>query len=182
MTRNAKRGLVFGTLALGLGLSGIFYLWGPLFLKPLGEPRPIAFWDQELSPQEQLRFLNRNFRIIKKLRDLPRPVLDSLREEGGTRLTMVNPRRRFEATDAISDASLPNRRLIFAGVADDTVFIHYEQGGIAHMFMLVLLRVSPQGKVEGLSRSYCGPAADLQTLRREIEQGDCNEPVPREMR
>jgi len=182
VTTNAKRGFVYGTLLLGIGLAGMYYLWGPLFSKPLGEPRRIGFANKELSPEEQLQFLGGNFRIIKNLRELPGPVLDALMEEGGTRLTMVNPGKRFEASDVIVDPSLPNRRLIFAGVEDNKVFIHYEQGGIAHMFILALLRLSPEGKIEGLSRDFCGPEADLQTLRSEIEHGNCTQAVPPEMR
>lgn len=175
MTTNAKRALVYGTLILGIGLIGTWYVWGPFFSKRLGEPRQIQFSDK-LSPQQQLQFLDGDFRIITKVRDLPRPVLEALKEEGGTRLTMVDPGRNFEATDVIYDPSLPSRRLIFAGVVDNKVFIHYEQGGIAHMFILALMRLGPEGNIEGLSRNYCGPATDLQSLRREIERGDCTSP------
>jgi hypothetical protein len=129
-----------------------------------------------------VKVFGRRFLDRENVRALPRPIVDALIEEGGSRLTMVNPGQKFEATDAISDSSLPNRRLIFAGTADNRVFLHYEQGGIAHMFILALLRVSAEGNVEPVSRSYCGLVTDLQALRTEIRNGRCSEAVPREMR
>lgn len=187
MTTNVKRALVYGILSLGIVSIGIWNFWDPFirpfFSRPLREPRQIGFLERKLSSQEQLQFLDGNFRVISRLRDLPRPVLDALREEGGTRLTMADPGRRFEATDVIYDPSLPRRRLIFGGVAASKVFLHYEQGGFAHMFLLELLRVTPQGEVLGLSRrAFCGPAVDLEGLRREIQIGHCFRGVPQQMK
>ena len=181
MSGRFKGVLRYFVLVLGIGVVSALYV-SRTHMQPLGEPRRIGYPEVELSAPDQLRFLDGDFRILKKLHELPGPVLDALREENGSRLTMVDPGRRFEATDSVIDPSLPNRRLIFAGIIGDKAFVHYEEGGIAHSFILALLRLSPQGKIEGLSRDYCGPAADLQALRREIEHGDCKDPVPREMR
>lgn len=181
MMPRTKGVLRYCILVLGIGLVWTIYFLRT-HLEPLGEPRQIVFPEAELSAPDRLRFLDGDFRIITNLRDLPKPIREALREEGGTRMAMVNPGQRFEATDVIIDPSLPNRRLIFAGIEGDRVFVHYEQGGIAHMSMLALLRLSQQGGIQGVSRDFCGPARDLQSLRSEIERGDCNQPVPREMR
>lgn len=109
-------------------------------------------------------------------------MLDVLTEESGRRLTMVDAGRQFEATDYISDPSLPNRRLIFAGVTSKKVFLHYEQGGIGHMFILAFFAINKQGKIEPVWRGYCGPAADLNDLVAQIRNGRCSDAVPREMR
>ncbi len=181
MTTILKRWLVYCILLVVIATAAVAYYWRANS-KPLGESRWLQFAEAGSSPAEQLKFLDGDFGIVKNVRALPRPIVDALIEEGGSRLTMVNPGQKFEATDAISDSSLPNRRLIFAGTADNRVFLQYEQGGIAHMFILALLRVSAEGNVEPVSRSYCGPVTDLQALRTEIRNGRCSEAVPREMR
>ena len=182
MTTILKRWLVYCILLVVIATAAVAYRW-----RASSEAAPASlvgsqFAEAGPSPAEQLKFLDGDFWIVKNVRALPRPIVDALIEEGGSRLTMVNPGQEFEATDAISDSSLPNRRLIFAGTADNRVFLHYEQGGIAHMFILALLRVNAAGNVEPVSRSYCGPVTDLQALRTEIRNGRCSEAVPREMR
>lgn len=150
-------------------------------LEPIGEARRIEFPSADLSPAQQLQFLEDDFRIVKNLRELPKPILDVLTEESG-RLTMVNPGRQFEATDNINDPSLPNGRLIFAGVTSKKVFLHYEQGGMGHMFILAFFAINKQGKIEPVWRGYCGPAADLNDLVTQIGNGRCSDAVPREIR
>jgi hypothetical protein len=181
MTTILKRWLVYCILFVVVAAVAAAYYWRANS-KPLGEPRWLQFAEEGSSPTEQLKFLEGDFRIVKNVRALPKPVVDALIEEGGSRLTMVNAGQEFEATDVISNSSLPNRRLIFAGIADNRVFLHYEQGGIAHMFILALVRVNAEGKVEPVWRSYCGPVTDLQALRTEIRNGKCSDAVPREMR
>jgi hypothetical protein len=53
---------------------------------------------------------------------------------------MANPGEKWQATDVILEKDLPWRRLIFAGVSDDYCLLHYERGGIAHSFHLMLFR------------------------------------------
>jgi hypothetical protein len=71
---------------------------------------------------------------------------------------MCVPGKRFEATDVIPDPNLPTRRLIFAGVAQDRAFIHYEDGGIAHSYVVELFRLEPSETAVAIWNGYCGPA------------------------
>ena len=54
--------------------------------------------------------------------------------------SMANPGEKWQATDVIMEKGLPWRRLIFAGVSDDYCLLHYERGGIAHSFHIMLFR------------------------------------------
>ena len=54
--------------------------------------------------------------------------------------SMANPGEKWQATDVIMEKGLPWRRLIFAGVSDQYCLLHYERGGIAHSFHLMLFR------------------------------------------
>jgi hypothetical protein len=150
--------------------------------KPLGDAPRIEFPATEMSQLARQQFLDGDFLNIKNVKALPRPVLQAFTEEGGSRLVMVNPGKKFEATDAIDDSSLPNRRLIFAGVVGDRCFVHYEQGGIVHIYILALFRLKSSDSIEPLWRGYCGPAANVQGLRSQVAKGECSNPVPREMR
>ena len=150
--------------------------------KPLGDGSLVEFPIAEISPLARQRFLDGDFKTIKDVTALPRPVLQAFTEQGGSRLLMANPEKNFLATDVIYDSSLPRKRLIFAGVLDDRCFVHYEQGGRGHIYILVFFRVTSKDSMEPLWRGFCGPAANIQDLRSEVLKGQCSGPVPQGMR
>jgi len=78
--------------------------------------------------------------------------------------------------------SLPSKRLIFGGSLEHKCFVHFEPGGIAHEFILVLFDLSSPGTAKAAWRGYCGPAKDLLALRGPVLSGKCSDAVPREMR
>ena len=150
--------------------------------QPLGEAPRLEF-EQGGDPQREIEiFLQDDFRVINRLSDLPRPVLHAFTKEGGSRLVIVNPGKRFEETDAIDDATLPNKRLIFAGMFRDKCFVHYEEGGIARFGALALFRLKPSESLQPVRHTFCGPAANLQDLRSQVAKGLCSHSLPQGMR
>jgi hypothetical protein len=166
-----------------LGLLGFLVLhFGRVPRTPLGDGPLVIFHDSELSPSLRQHFLEGNFTLIKRVKALPRPVLQVFSEQGGSRFLLADPGKKFEATDAIDDSNIPQKRLIFAGVLDDKCFVHYEQGGIAHSYVLALFRLTSNDTIEPLWRGYCGPAANIQDLRSQVAKGQCSQSLPRGMR
>jgi hypothetical protein len=51
---------------------------------------------------------------------------------------MADPDQDFQVGDVITRPGLARRRLIFAGISDTNCFLHYEMGGRAHSFYLVV--------------------------------------------
>jgi len=47
---------------------------------------------------------------------------------------LAEPGEKWETTDTITDASLPNRRLIWAVTDGEHYIVHYERGGRGHSF------------------------------------------------
>lgn len=76
------------------------------------------------------------FHEIHSASDLPRPILalcgDKLAEPGG----------KWNATDAIIDPTLPGKRLIWAAAGGDYYVVHYERGGIAHTFQVLVAKMA----------------------------------------
>jgi hypothetical protein len=170
----AATALIF---AVALALLGyrLFHGW---IAKPLGDGPPVIFPSAGLSLSEREKFLAGNFTIIRDTKALPRSILHVYTEQGGTRLLMADPGKNFEATDVISDPSVPRKRLIFAGVSNDKCFVHYEQGGLGHMYLLALFKVSSKEALEPIWRGYCGPAANIQDLRSLVRADQCSSSVP----
>jgi hypothetical protein len=141
---------------------------------PPGEPAPIKFIAPNMSSHERQTFLAADYEILQRVSDLPAGIRRLYTVKGESRIAMANPGERFEATDVITDPTLPMRRLIFAGVSQDRVFVHYEEGGIAYSYVVELFRLEPSQTAIGVWRGYCGPAKNLPDLRRLMSAGDYN--------
>lgn len=142
----------------------------------------IEFPSVSISPVEVHQFLEGDFRVIKDMKALPEPVVKVFTETGGTRLTIANPGKKFNATDVILDQSLPRKRLLFAGVSGEKCFMLYEQGGIGHFYVLALFRISSPSVMQPIWRGYCGPAANISELRSNVSNSKCSDPVPPRIR
>ena len=55
---------------------------------------------------------------------------------------LADPGQKWNATDAIIDTTLPRKRLIWAAVGGDYYVVHYERGGIAHTFHLLVAKLT----------------------------------------
>jgi len=83
---------------------------------------------------------------------------------------MADPGQKWNATDAIIDPSLPGKRLIWAAVGREYYVVHYERGGIAHSFHILVAKLTkPGAKAEVIWRAVGGPitnyAAFVDVLR-----------------
>jgi hypothetical protein len=157
---------------IALLVGGVFLLRGGMpRRKPLGEAALIQF-QQTAKPDENVKaFLSEDFEIIKGVAALPEPIRKLYTEAGGSRFVLADPGQKFEATDVISDPSLPRKRLIFAGVTGEHCFVHYEQGGFGHSFRLALFELNSPSTVTPLWLGSCGPATNIDALRSQVRDG-----------
>ena len=65
------------------------------------------------------------------------PTIVALCADASGRL--ASPDQRWEATDVITDASLPRNLLVWAATSGDHYVLHYERGGRAKQFCLVVV-------------------------------------------
>ena len=146
---------------------------------PPGEPPPIKFVAPNMSSIERQEFLNADYKIVRKVADLPAGIRKLYTVEGGFRVAIADPGKTFQATDVITDPNIPTRRLIFAGLAKDRAFIHYEQGGIAHSYKVELFRLEPPETAVGLWSGYRGPAKNFEEMKQLVMKEDHDScPVP----
>jgi len=121
---------------------------------PPGEPAPIKFVAPNMNSHERQTFLSADYEILQTVSDLPAGIRSLYTVKGGP--------------------TLPRRRLIFAGVSQDRAFLHYEEGGIAHSYVIELFRLEPSQTAIGVWRGFCGPAKSLADLRQLMSAGDYN--------
>jgi hypothetical protein len=108
------------------------------------------------------------FHEIHSTSDLPPAILGLC--DGGGDGKLAEPGQKWNATDAITDPTLPGKRLIWAAAGDDYYVVHYERGGIAHTYHIVVAKLSSNhANPELVWRAIGGPfknyAAFLDALR-----------------
>jgi hypothetical protein len=89
------------------------------------------------ADQKVLRDISR-FHEIHSVTNLP-PIIFALCVDGKGRL--AEPGQNWEATDVITDDKLPTKRLIWAFTDGDYYVVHYERGGYAHSFHVLVAKL-----------------------------------------
>ena len=91
------------------------------------------------APDRKILQDTTRFREVHSTRDVPPGVVALCTGEGHE---MADPGQKWNATDSIIDPTLPGKRLIWAGLGDGYYVIHYERGGIAHSYHILVARLT----------------------------------------
>lgn len=107
------------------------------------------------------------FHEIHSTSDLPLPVVTLC---AGDKNNLAEPGGKWNATDVVMDTTLPGKRLIWAAVGDGYYVVHYERGGIAHTFHILVAKLAKNDtKPKSVWKAIGGPfkdyAAFLDALR-----------------
>jgi hypothetical protein len=142
--------------------------------KALGQAQMVKF-PAKLSKEAKIELLEGDFKIISKASDLPPAVLQTFKETGGSCLVLADPDEKFNPTDVIYDARVPQERLIIAGVSKNKAFVHYERGGRGRSYIIEVFEVENSSGALPLWRDFCRqPAKTVENLRAFIASGDCS--------
>ncbi len=79
------------------------------------------------------------FHQVYSTKDLPPPVVALCVDDKGK---LADPGQNWNATDAITDPTLPWKRLIWAAVGSEYYVVHYERGGIDHSFHILVAKLA----------------------------------------
>ena len=82
---------------------------------------------------------------------------------------LADPGQKFRDTDR-SDSKLPQRRLLVAGVSPQYCIVHYERGGFAHGYVVVLFSITNE-KVDPLWTASSLKMSVLADVKSALESG-----------
>ena len=138
----------------GIVMNKILMAW--LIAAGLQTPAPAPL---SAAAREHLR--TDTLAPIAHVADLPQLVRSALTSNFSTpTLGMADPGQEFQSTDVVMNPNLPTRRLV-----------HYEQGGIAHFYRVLLVSVSKTAaKVEWTAMSG-GPMPNIADVQTQIVSG-----------
>jgi hypothetical protein len=107
------------------------------------------------------------FHEVHSTKDLPPAVVALCVDDKGK---LADPGQNWNATDAITDPTLPWKRLIWAAVGGDYYIVHYERGGIDHSFHILVVKLAkndakPKTVWHAVGHQFKDYAAFLDALR-----------------
>jgi hypothetical protein len=98
------------------------------------------------------------FHEVHSTKDLPPAVVALCVDDKGR---LADPGQDWNPTDAITDPTLPWKRLVWAAVGSDYYVVHYERGGIDHSFHILVAKLPrDEGKPKVIWSGVGGPLKD----------------------
>jgi hypothetical protein len=108
------------------------------------------------------------FHEIQTTKEIPAPIMGLCAQH---RERMAEPGQKWQVTDVITEPNLPIERLIFAATDGVYYVVHYERGGIAHSFEVVVAELPKgQGRPVAVWRGNGGPFKDFAALQEWLKQ------------
>ena len=99
------------------------------------------------------------FHEVHSTSNLPPAVLALC--DGGSDGRLAEPGQKWNATDAIIDPTLPGKCLIWGAVGGGYYLVHYERGGIAHTYHILVAKLANNdAKPKLVWRAIGGPFKD----------------------
>src|SRR4029453_19033085 len=101
----------------------------------------VCYADVTKLPAEDRKALldSSRFHEVHSTRDLPPAIVALCADDKGK---IADPGQNWNVTDAVTDATLPWKRLIWAAVGGDYYVVHYERGGIDHSFQILVAKLA----------------------------------------
>jgi hypothetical protein len=124
----------------------------------------------KLSAEDRKMFQDSSrFHEVHSTKDLPPAVVALCADDKGK---IADPGQNWNAADAVTDPTLPWKRLIWAAVGGDYYVVHYERGGIDHSFHILVARLPKNdAKPTVVWRALGGPFKDYAAFLDALRNG-----------
>jgi hypothetical protein len=94
----------------------------------------------------------------------------------GGKARLAEPGQNWNPTDVVTDPTLPGKRLIWAAVGGEYYVVHYERGGIAHTFHILVATLAKDNvKPNVVWRAVGGPFKDYAAFLDALRNGKLND-------
>ena len=110
------------------------------------------------------------FHELDSTSDLPAAILALC--DGGGDGRLAEPGQKWNATDVITGPTLPGKRLIWGAVGGEYYVVHYERGGIAHTYHILVAKLTKDNaKPKEVWRAIGGPFKDYAAFLDALRSG-----------
>jgi hypothetical protein len=109
------------------------------------------------------------FHEVHSTSDLPPAIVATC---AGDKNNLAEPGGKWNPTDVVLDPTRPSKRLIWAANGGDYYVVHYERGGIAHTFHILVARLAKDdSKPKAVWNALGGPFKDYTAFVDALRNG-----------
>ena len=109
------------------------------------------------------------FHEVHSTSDLPPAIVAIC---AGDKNNLAEPGGKWNPTDVVLDPTLPSKRLIWAARGGDYYVLHYERGGIAHTFHILVAKLAKDdAKPKAVWNALGGPFKDYTAFLEALRNG-----------
>jgi len=121
--------------------------------------------------REALQKVSR-FKELRAITNLPRSVVALCADENGK---LAAPAGKWQAGDVITDNRLPRKRLIWAATDGEWYVVHYERGGRARSFHVLVTLVAGETKPKVVWRGVGNQLKNYREFLAALKNGDLDD-------
>lgn len=134
----------------------------------------------KLAPADREKLLKAaDAPLVTKMREIPEEVVKACAAaSSGGGFELADAGQPFQVTDVISNEKLPGKRLDWAARLPGYMIVHYETGGIAHSYHVMVVALDPGKKAHVVWAALAKPLKSYAEFRAALVAGKLDDSFP----
>jgi hypothetical protein len=117
--------------------------------------------------------------LVTKMREIPEEVVKACAAaSSGGGFELADAGQPFQVTDVISNEKLPGKRLDWAARIPGYMIVHYETGGIAHSYHVMVVALDSGKKAHVVWAALAKPLKSYAEFREALIAGKLDDSFP----
>jgi hypothetical protein len=117
--------------------------------------------------------------LVTTMHDIPADVIKACAAaSSGGGFELADAGRPFQVTDVITEKNLPGKRLIWAARIPGYLVVHYERGGIAHSYHVMVIALESSKKPHVVWAAAAKPMKNYGEFRAALIAGKLDDTLP----
>jgi len=117
--------------------------------------------------------------LVTTMHEIPAEVIKACAAaSSGGGFELADAGKPFQVTDVITDEKLPGKRLDWAARIPGYMIVHYETGGIAHAYHVMVVALEPDKKAHVVWAAMAKPMKSYAEFRAALIAGKLDDRIP----
>ena len=117
--------------------------------------------------------------LVTAMREIPAEVVEACAAaSSGGGFQLADAGQPFQVTDVVTDKDLPAKRLIWAARIPGYMVVHYESGGIAHLYHVMVVALDSAKKAHVVWAAGAKPMKSYAEFREALTSGKLDDSIP----
>lgn len=117
--------------------------------------------------------------LVTTMHEIPKEVVEACAAaSSGGGFQFADAGQPFQVTDVVTEKDLPAKRLIWAARIPGYMVVHYESGGIAHVYHVMVVSLDSAKKAHVVWAAGAKPMKSYAEFREALTAGKLDDSIP----